>query len=372
MEGKMDKKLFKNISLLLLIAFTLLLIVINFNTVIKGFNGMISVIQPILLGAVIAFILNRPTKRIHMLFQKLNKVRIKDKILYNLALISTYMLFIILLVTLLAFVVPQFSESVQLLYDNMEGYIDNSQELLNKASDFLRLEEFDVNNINEIIDDVPKLLANAAGGVLPGVFNFASSLIGSIINIILGFIISMYILFDKKHLVDQVNKLIDAYMKPTLKVNFKRIVRMSNNTFGNFVIGQLTEAVILGVLCFIGMLILGYEYAVLISVLVGLTSVIPIVGAFIGVVPSVFILLIVNPSHAIGFLIFILILMQFEGNLIYPKVVGNSIGLPPLWVLSALIIGGGLFGILGMIIGIPLASIAYQLIKEDVKKRLYT
>jgi len=366
----MENGLFKKIMLLILFSFILLLIVLKIDYFFAGIKGLVVVVQPILLGLVIAFALNRPMKAIKRTLSKIVKFNLKEKILSDIALVSTYLIFLVLIFALIMFVLPQFSESIQVLYNNMDKYLSNSQEMIDSVANFLRLEELDLEQLKALISNLPETVNDLFVGVLPSVFNFASSLIGSIINIILGLIISIYVLADKEHLKEQVNKLINAYMKSKHKSNFNRIVTLSNETFSNFIVGQLTEAMILGILCFIGMLIFGFEYSTLISVLVGLTSIIPIVGAFIGLIPSVFILLIVNPAHAIGFLVFILILMQIEGNLIYPRVVGGSIGLPALWVLSALIVGGGLFGILGMIIGIPLTSIFYKLIKENVNIKL--
>lgn len=353
-------------------AFTMLLIVLNFTHVVSGITGFMAVLQPLFLGGVIAFVLNRPMKTLHNFYQKITKKRLSEKNSSLLALVSTYLLFLVLIAALLTFVLPQLSDSIQLLYTNMDDYLSNSQETFDKLIKFLSLEQLQLRDLKTIISDLPEVVNNAFSGILPGVFNFATSLIGSIVNIVLGLIISIYILSDKKHLLVQMYKMLDAYMKPKLKTQFISVVKLSHETFGNFVVGQMTEAMILGILTFIGMLIFNFEYAVLISVMVGITSIIPIVGAFIGIIPSVFILLIVSPSQAIWFLVFILVLMQIEGNFIYPKVVGGSIGLPPLLVLSALIIGGGLFGILGMLIGIPLASIIYHLLKSNVDSRLKT
>lgn len=368
--GNMEKQLFKKITLLLVIAFILLLIVLNFSYIANSVKGFVVVLQPILLGAVIAFVLNKPMRTLNNIYLRITKNRISEKSASSLSLITTYLSFFILIAALLTFVLPQLSESVQLLYDNMDEYLSNSQDKLDQLVEFLRLEQLELRDLKTIISDLPEAVNNAFSGILPGVFNFATGLIGSIVNIVLGLIISIYILSDKKHLLVQMNKILDAYMKSNSKDTFIRVIKLSNDTFSNFVVGQLTEAMILSILTFIGMLIFGFEYALLISVMIGITSIIPIVGAFIGLIPSTFILLIVNPSQAFWFLIFIIVLMQIEGNFIYPKVVGGSIGLPALWVLSALIIGGGLFGILGMLIGIPFTSIIYHLLKSNVNSRL--
>lgn len=366
----MDQSLFRRLLFLITFTVGLVAIVVKFDGIFASILNGLSVIQPLILGAAIAFVLNRPFKVLLHLFERHLPKRLKMNQKRSLALVSTYLFFIGLALALIAFVIPQFSQSIQLLYDNMDDYLVNFQTIVEKAATYLKINHIDISTFESTLKELPSLIGKSLGGVLPGVYIFATGLIGSILNLVLGLILSVYILADKERLKRQFNNLFDAYVKPKERKRIGHALAISNTTFGNFIVGQLTEALILGILCFIGMLLFRFEYALLISVLIGLTSIVPVVGAIIGLVPSLFILLLVNPTHALGFLIFILVLMQIEGNLIYPKVVGGSIGLPSLWVLSALIIGGGLFGILGMLIGIPLASVAYQLLRADVAVKL--
>lgn len=366
----MDQSIFKRLLFLITFTVVLVAIVVKLDTVAISLLKGLSIIQPLLLGAVIAFILNRPFKAFTRLFIQILPQRLKSSLKRLLALLATYIAFIGLSVALVAFVIPQFSQSIQVLYDNMDTYYINFQNMLQRGSVFIKFDQLDLTRFEALINNLPTLVGSTLTGLLPGVFEFTSSLIGSLLNIILGLILSIYILADKDHLKRQGHDLMQAYIEPRTRKKFIHALEVSNTTFGNFVIGQLTEATILGLLCFMGMLVFQFEYPLLISVLIGITSIIPIVGAVIGLVPSVLILLLVNPSHALGFLIYILVLMQVEGNLIYPRVVGGSIGLPALWVMTALIIGGGLFGVMGMLIGIPLASVIYQLVREDVQHRL--
>jgi len=365
----MDNTLFKR--LIYLITFTVVLIafVIKFEGVISAVGKSLKVLQPIILGGVIAFILNRPYIFFKQIYEKNLSNRKITPHISKLALITTYFIFLGILIALVAFVIPQFSESIQLFYNNMDNYGTNLQRIIESTVAYLNINQIDLSNFQTSLQQLPTLIGTSITGILPGVYVFTTNLIGSIVNIVLGFILSIYILSDKDHLKRQAHLLLNTYVKAIIRKKLLKTLSIINNTFGNFVIGQLTEAFILGSLCFIGMILFRFEYALLISVLVGLTSLIPVVGAAIGLIPSVFILLLVNPTHALWFIVFITVLMQIEGNLIYPRVVGGSIGLPSLWVLSALIIGGGLFGILGMLIGIPMASVVFQLLKEDVKQR---
>ncbi len=369
----MDQSLFK--KYIFLISFTVLLVavVVKFDGFMSLFFKGLHVLKPLILGAIVAFILNKPykifQKIFRKLFKKINSNEIKASSLNALSLASTYLLFIGFIIALIAFVIPQFSQSIQLLYTNMDAYMSNFQLIIEKSSNYLNFLNLDLTQFETTLKELPSLIASTLTNVLPGVYLFTTGLIGSIINLVLGLILSIYILSEKEGLKKQSTILLETYIDKAKRTKLIHTLSIMNTTFGNFITGQLTEATILGTLCFIGMLIFKFEYAFMISVIVGITSLIPVVGAAIGLIPSIFILLLVNPSHAFWFIIFIIVLMQIEGNLIYPRVVGDSIGLPPLWVLSALIIGGGLFGILGMLIGIPMTSVVYQLVQADVKQR---
>ena len=182
-------------------------------------------------------------------------------------------------------------------------------------------------------------------------------------------VFAIYLLAQKEKLLLQLNKVLNAYL-PTTKVNkIRDVAKLTNRICANFVSGQCLEAVIIGVLCFIGMLILGIPYAATISVLIGVTALIPVYGAFIGTIVGAFLIFMVSPIKALIFVIFILILQQFEGNLIYPKVVGKSVGLPGIWVFVAVTIGASLAGVIGMLVSVPIASICYSIIATDVNYR---
>ena len=227
-------------------------------------------------------------------------------------------------------------------------------------------------NINweDIIKDRLSVAGSFVGNVVFSSIGFSISLIGGIFDTIISIVFAVYILNSKETLKKQIKKLIRAYLPAEKAENFLQICTLSENTFYNFLTGQCLEAVILGVLCFLGMLIFQFPYAATISVLIGVMNLIPIVGAFIGLIVGAILILSISPIKALFFVIFILVLQQIEGNLIYPKVVGNSVGLPGMWVLVAVVVGGNIGGALGLLLGLPVVSVLYTVLRNDVNSRL--
>lgn len=369
----MNKKIMKSSMFLITYLIILLVAIVKIDIIIGLLTLMIKVLMPLFIGGAIAFVLNRPYKYFIEKYGHIFKNKKKlTKAIKPLALTTVYILFISIIFGVLAFVIPQVSESIQLLYGNMGEYGRNLEAFALKASDYLKLDTLDLSKLDETINKLPEVAGGLISGLMPRVFDFTSDLITIVINIVIGFVLSIYILADKVRLKRQFSSMLHVYFPIKFAQRTLEVTRLTSETFTKFVTGQFTEALILGTLCFIGMLIFGFDYSILISVIIGITSLIPIVGAIIGLVPALFILLMIEPAQAMWFFVFIIILQQLEGNLIYPKVVGESIGLPPLWVLLAITIGGGLFGVLGMLLGVPIASVVYQLLKIDVNNRLDT
>ena len=225
-------------------------------------------------------------------------------------------------------------------------------------------------NIELDWNKITSFIQNGATNVISSTFNAAASVVNGTINFFLGLIFAFYLLSQKEKLMVQTKRFLYAFFPEKKMDSILRVGSLANKTFSNFISGQCTEAVILGVLCFIGMSVFRFPYALMISVLVGFMSLIPIFGAFIGVAIGAFLILMVSPLKALWFVVFFIVLQQVEGNLIYPRVVGNSIGLPAIWVLVAVIVGGSAMGILGMILFIPLCSVLYALLREAVPKKL--
>lgn len=223
-------------------------------------------------------------------------------------------------------------------------------------------------NWQELVSKAVQLVVNGIGDVANTLFTAISSVVSLVINVFLSFIFTIYLLLSRDKLISQGQRLLRTYI-PKRERRIRYVCSVFNHSFRNFIVGQCTEAVILGVLCVIGMLIFNFPYAGMVGALVGFCSIIPIAGAYIGCIIGALMILTVSPLKALLFVVFIIVLQQLEGNLIYPKVVGEAIGLPAIWVLLAITIGGALLGILGMLLGVPFTAAVYRLIREDVERR---
>ena len=212
-------------------------------------------------------------------------------------------------------------------------------------------------------------IASGIGGVMGSVFTVVSGVFSGEVTLLIGVIFSIYLLLGKETLFGQARKLCKTYLKSKTYAKISYVYHTFNDSFHRFIVGQCTEAVILGILCMICMLIFGFPYATMIGAFIGFTALIPVAGAYIGAAVGAFMILTVSPVKALLFLLFIVVLQQLEGNLVYPRVVGSSIGLPGIWVLTAVTVGGGVLGIGGMLLGVPIAAACYQMLRTDVKKR---
>jgi predicted PurR-regulated permease PerM len=230
------------------------------------------------------------------------------------------------------------------------------------------LDRLNSENIMHTIEQLYNTFKDNLGGAVGSIVSAVSNVFTAIIGVVVGLIFSIYVLFGKEKLGSQSKLLISTYF-PKRAERLLYVIKVLDESFHSFIVGQCTEAVVLGVLCIIGMLILRIPYAVMIGVFIGFTALIPIAGAYIGAGVGAVLMLTTDPLLALEFLIFIVILQQLEGNLIYPRVVGNSIGLPGIWVLTAITVGGGVLGIGGMLLAVPLAAAAYRLLREDLARR---
>ncbi len=279
-----------------------------------------------------------------------------------------------LVLAVLIIVIPQLVESLTTLTTNLPVYLASIQSWLQaKAAAFPQLAEilsgYEI-DWQKLITAGVNYLQTSAGSLFSSTFTFAASVFGGIFTFVLAFIFAIYILLQKEKLADQFQRLFQAYLPAPWPGKITALASLTNDTFTRFLAGQFFEAVILGLLFLTAMLVFGFPYAGLISILIAFTALIPMVGAFIGLIIGMFLILMVDPVQSLWFLIMFLVIQQLENNLIYPRVVGSSIGLPAIWVLAAVTIGGGLFGVAGMLIFIPLCSVLYVLIKQAVNNRL--
>lgn len=351
---------------------------LNKFDLISGVLGTVfGLLMPIIVGLCIAFIANVPlrffeSKLFGLKFWVDNKFVLKLKRPMSIVLSFLFILGIIAFVVFL--VVPEFGRTVVTLTDKIPAFFAQVQEwgngLLhqypNVASNVSAL-NLDWNSIGATILG---FVQTGASSVLNSTVSIATSVFSVALNLVLGFVFAIYFLYDKETLIRQMKKCTYALFSEKRSDYMVRVGGVSNKIFSNFITGQCTEAVILGTLCFIGMKIFQFPYALMISVLVGFTALIPVFGAFIGAFIGAFLILVTNPIQALWFIIYLVILQQIEGNLIYPRVVGTSVGLPALWVLFAVTVGGSAVGVVGMLVGVPLCSVIYTLFREAVNGRL--
>lgn len=371
----LDKNVIKKIKGLILFTAAVCLVVMNFRAVLESGFFLLEILKPFAVGAAIAFVLNIPMTVIEKwLFteknQKIQKWKRPVSIL--LALITVILIIAIAVIT----VIPQITRTLVDLGNKIPRFLFNSQQYLETvfgAEPWLDSlwNDFDIQQVDwkSMLDKAIEFVRNGLGNVVTSTVSVASGIITGVVNLFVSLIFSLYILAQKEKLGDQTRRLLRAYLPEKLFHSILKIAALGSRNFTNFITGQCTEAVIIGVLFVVAMTLFGFPYAVLVGVLIAFMSLIPIVGAFIGCAIGFFLIMVDDPVKALWFLVLFLILQQLEGNLIYPHVVGSSVGLPSIWVLAAVTVGGSLMGVVGMLIFIPLISTFYSLIKEDVNKR---
>lgn len=327
---------------------------------------------PIIIGCVIAYILNIVMTFYEKHYFPATKKKFLIKSRRIVCLFMAVVSLIAIIVLVVSLILPQLISCIQLLITQIPGAIEICVDFLDDhgyITDTV-MNEISKINWNEKIQEVWGLVSSYFGNVVNLVINLVTSIFSGVISALLSIIFSFYLLISKDRLSVQINKLIDSYLKPKMQKKVRYISKVFNESFHNYIVGQCTEAVILGLLCTIGMTILGLPYATMIGALAAFTALIPIFGAFIGAIVGAFMIFMVSPLDALIFLVFIIILQQLESNIIYPRVVGSSIGLPAIWVLVAVTIGGGVFGIPGMLVGVPLVASVYRIVRHDVRKRI--
>ena len=349
---------------------------INYYSVVGGFIGsIIEILFPFILGGSIAFIINIPMgfleRKLLNAKTKKGKPKFKNKKLARmLALLLSIVFILAVLFLVVKLVVPELINVFKLLIDKVPYYVDEFNKYMENNEENLAFLNDIISNANINEENVKNEIINLITNVLSSSISFVGSAIGVVADIIVSIVFAAYILTSKEKLKEQFKKLFKAYLTPKKYESVMNVLRIAKNTFSKFFTAQCLEAVILGTLCIIGMLVLKVPYAIPIGVLIGVTALIPIVGAFVGIIVGVLLILAVEPAKVIPFVILVLVIQQIEGNLIYPRVVGESVGLPGIWVLVAVSVGGSFFGIVGMLIGVPTASVIYMLLKKNVKRRL--
>ena len=352
------------------VAFCIILYwILNETERVKNVIAVISgILSPFAIGAALAFILNVPMRFFEKKLNFMDNVGMRRTI----ALVITFAAIILVLVLVFNLLIPQITLTVQALVPkivnfakvvetNIMAFLQDNPDLKQWIFGSGALKEL---NLSSVIQQAVTMITNSVTTIAGGVVSAVGSISGALVDAVLGIVFGIYCLFRKEILARQGRRILYSFVPEGIADNIVRILRLTNLTFSNFISGQCLEAVILGGLFAFAMAIFRMPYIPLISVLIAITALIPIVGAFVGCILGAFFILVDSPILAVWFVVMFLVIQQFEGNLIYPRVVGTSIGLPGMWVLMAVAVGGDMMGITGMLIMIPLASVIYTLARE--------
>ena len=340
----------------------------------KYFGVISDLLTPFAIGGVIAYILNPVLSWIEKtLFPLLFRDKVKRKTRRSLSVLLSYCFMIFVISVFCLIVIPQIAESVRGLLDQSSAYIKAVESFMNQMIETYGDNPIVLEVLQRITDSAEMLIQKGSQlvyNLVPMVATMAVSLTNSVFDAIMGLIISIYVLLSKETFAAQIKKLLTALFSRDFVDTVLSIASDSNEIFCSFISGKILDSFIIGVICFVGTTLMNTPYAMLVSVIVGVTNVIPYFGPFIGAIPSIFLILLVNPLQALYFSIFILALQQVDGNIIGPKILGDSTGLSAFWVVFSVTFFGGLFGFVGMLIGVPTFAVIYSLIRRFAEYRL--
>lgn len=373
----LNKRLLKYvffITLIIAIAYTVVTQPQKIMSILSSIAGLIS---PFIIGFCAAYVVNlvlRPLERFWLwLWRKSKKQKIAEGFKRPICLIFSFLIVIGAIFAIVFMVIPAFKETVVSFANKVPEYAKTIEGWYYNVVEFFEQYKFTLPEISlntaKLTQIVKDIISNYGSNVLDTTVNVTASIVSAVVDIVLGLVFAVYLLAQKEKLGNQVKKAVAAILKPKRAKGLMDVTTLTNNVFTKFITGQFADACIIGLLCFIGMLIFRMPYAAIISVLIGFTALIPIFGAFIGAFMGAFLILLESPIKSFWFIVFIVILQQIEGNLIYPKVVGKSVGLPGIWVLVAVTVGGSLFGVLGMLFGVPICTVMYVIFKDFVNKK---
>ena len=335
------------------------------------FEKIIKILTPVFIGVLFAYLFNPIVSKIEAYFNKKEKIKNKNKLGRVLGIIITYFVIIVLLLILIRFFVPSVIDSINVMIQNIPKYLENIFNFLkvlcekyNISPNFIESYRNDINELikDSVVPNIDVIVNNLTTGI--------TSVIKWVINIIVSIIISIYLIYDKELFASGIDRILKAFCPKKVYDEIVDISKYIYKVFGGFLIAKLIDSLIIGVLTFIVLSIFNIPYALIISLIVGVTNIIPFFGPFIGAIPSGFLLLMIDPTKAIEFGVIILIIQQFDGNVLGPKLIGNKIGIKSFWVLFAILLFGGLYGFMGMILAVPLFACIYEFCKHRVEKRI--
>jgi predicted PurR-regulated permease PerM len=334
------------------------------------FSKLFKILSPVIIGLIFAGLLNPIVSKIENYFNKKEKIKNKKKLSRILGIVITYVVLLVLFVILIRFFIPNVLDSINLMVQNIPKYLENIFNFIktvcekyNISSSFVDTYRSDINNIikNSVVPNIDIIINNLATGI--------TNVIKLITNTIISIIISIYLIYDKEVFLGGIDRVLKAYCSKKVYDEIVDISKYIYKVFGGFLVAKLIDSLIIGVLTFIVLSIFNIPYALIISLIVGVTNIIPYFGPFIGAIPSIVLLLMISPTKAIEFGVIILVIQQFDGNILGPKLIGNKIGIKSFWVLFAILLFGGLWGLAGMILAVPLFACIYELSKNLLQKK---
>ena len=362
---KINRLTLKHVLFLITYTIALIWIMLHLNEVFDTVSMIIGMLRPFIYGIMMAFVFNIPMK---FFLKKLpdNLGRWKKA----LAAVCSLLIIFGILAFIVRIVMPQVIESIAALANSLPGYIEDAQKTITSMIEKQQIPQDVLKQVDTYSAQLQDTLVNLLKNGIPHLLTMASGFASSLANVFMALVIAVYLTVSKDKLLEQSHRFLYAFTSSRANAFVLRVAHLTNTTFSAFITGQLVEAVIIGVLCYIGCLVLGFPYAPILGVIIGCTNIIPIFGAIFGVVLCALLVAFVNPLQGVLFVIFGICLQQFESNLIYPRVVGTSVGLSGLWVLFAITVGGGLFGFAGMLLGLPTFSVIYSLLREEMNRRV--
>lgn len=376
----MEKKELKRYGIIALLIIAICFVVKHFSLFGKLITVAYSAVYPLLLGAIIAYIFNIILSAFEKHYFPKTDTKAIRLTRRPVCIVLSFFCAAAIIALVLKIVIPEMINAVKLISGEIPPLLDEFRgNIIKKLAEYPDIQkeamelfnEFDVKSLDwaSITEKAADVIQNGVMGIITSAVGIVGTVTGIVTNAVLAIIFAIYLLLRKDKLREDLKRFQNAFVSDKINIIINKIFRTADSTFKSFFIGQFLEAILLGCFCYIGMKILSLPYAAMSSVLVGVTALIPVVGAFIGAGVSAFIIFTESPMQTLIFLIFLLILQQLEGNIVYPKVVGNSIGLPGIWVLAAVTVGGSLFGVVGMLVGVPLAATAYKLFFEHLETK---
>lgn len=369
----MEKRELKKFLIIGLIVIGVCLVVKNFSFIASIIRLIISAASPLVMGCAIAYIFNILLSFCEKFYFPSKKTGFAAYSRRPVCLVITFALVITIISVIANVVVPELITALKLISSEIPGAAmkvrDFAVEYLKDFPDMQeKIAEMDF-DWNAIAENVFGFITVGAGGLISSIAGFIGEFTVSVVNFVIALIFAVYLLLRKDRIQADIRRTKNVYLSEKTNKRLSKVYHIANDTFKSFFIGQFVEAIILGSLCMIGMTILGFPYAAMTGTVIGVTALIPIVGAYFGAAVGAFMICTVDPMKALGFLVFLVILQQVEGNLIYPKVVGSSVGLPGIWVLAAVTVGGSLCGVTGMLLGVPIAASAYKIYHEVLRNK---